>query len=31
MQRLKTNKQVLPDLFWDQIQNNEGMIIDFRA
>ena len=31
MQRLKTNKQVLADLFWDQIQNNEGMIIDFRA
>ena len=25
------NKQTLADLFWDQIQNNEGMIIDFRA
>ena len=31
MERLKTNKQALADLSCDALQNNKGMIIDFRA
>ena len=30
LESLKTNRSAR-DLFWDQIQNNEGMIIDCRA